>query len=161
MSTQPIGQSLRLPRGYEPTNAARLLPWSHAEERLDAAKVFWLATTRRNGSPHVAPIWAIWADGALYFDGYDTAAWARNLAVNPAASIHLESGTDVVIVDGEVTSVPSIADASLASFIVDRWIAKYETLVPDPTTGRLFRLRVRRARAWTAFPDGVTIWTLD
>jgi nitroimidazol reductase NimA-like FMN-containing flavoprotein (pyridoxamine 5'-phosphate oxidase superfamily) len=161
MTTAPTGTLLRLPKGYEPKNPARPLPWSHAEHRLDAATVYWLATTRPGGAPHVAPIWAIWGGGALYFDGYDTATWARNLATNPAASIHLESGTDVLIVDGEVTVVPAIEDEALAAHIVERWTKKYKTLVPDPARDRLWRLRVRRARGWTAFPDDVTTWRFD
>jgi hypothetical protein len=54
--SKPIGEKIIPPRGYQPTNAAEVLPWSHARQRLAAAENYWLATTRRDGSPHVAPV---------------------------------------------------------------------------------------------------------
>jgi hypothetical protein len=133
-----------------------LLRWSHVVERLEQALNYWLATTRPDGRPHVTPVWGAWVEQALYFDGLATARWARNIARNPAAAIHLESGTDVVILDGVVEDL--VTDAATALRIRDVWDAKYGRLHPDPATGGIFRLRPRTARAWSQFPEDATRW---
>jgi hypothetical protein len=39
------------------------LDWSHAEERLERARNYWIATTRPDGTPHAAPVWGYgWRD---------------------------------------------------------------------------------------------------
>jgi hypothetical protein len=136
-----------------------LQPWSHAQKRLEVARNFWLATVRPDGRPHVTPVWGVWLDGALYIGGGSTARWARNLAEQPSAAIHLESGDDVVILEGEV--VEFVADADLLDRIVTMWNGKYGRLAPEPTT-RLYRFDPRSARAWRdwSLRDG-TRWRLS
>src|SRR5579859_2053776 len=73
-------------------NSAPMLPWSHAVVRLERARYYWLATTRPDGRPHVTPVWGVWVDGAVYFDGPPSTTWGHNLKMNPALSIHLDDG---------------------------------------------------------------------
>jgi hypothetical protein len=129
------------------------------QDRLERARNYWLATTRPDGHPHVAPIWGVWLDWALYFDGLPTTRWARNLAMNSAAVIHLESGEEVVIIEGMVDELTT--DAELGTHIVQAWDAKYGRLLPEPIQSGMFRLRPRAARAWStsALTDG-TRWSL-
>jgi nitroimidazol reductase NimA-like FMN-containing flavoprotein (pyridoxamine 5'-phosphate oxidase superfamily) len=115
---------------------------------------YWLATTRPDKRPHVTPVWGAWVGGALYFDGIPTARWVRNIASDPAAAIHLESGTEVVILEGVVEDVAT--DADVAARIVAAWTVKYGRLLPEPATSGIFRLRPRTARAWSQFPDDAT-----
>ncbi len=75
--------------------------WSWAVERLESALNYWFSTTRPDGRPHAMPAWAVWVDHALYFDGSPETRRSRNLAVNPAIAVHLESGDQVVILEGE------------------------------------------------------------
>lgn len=77
-----------------------LLPWSWAEERLRAAHNFWLATTWPDGRPHLMPLWAVWADGTLYFSTGASSRKARNLHGEPRCSISTERGDEAVIVEG-------------------------------------------------------------
>ena len=156
----PAATALAMPAGYE-QSGERLLPWAFAEERLDAAENYWLATSRRSGAPHVTPVWGTWHLGSPYFTGIPTAAWARNVARSPSAAVHLESGTEVVIVEGVVEDLPSIDDPALAGPIVARWQEKYTRLVPDPVADGMYRLRARTVRAWTRFPADATRWTFD
>lgn len=139
-------------------NSAPLLPWSHVVERLERARYYWLATTRPDGRPHVTPVWGVWVDEALYFDGLPTAHWARNLANNPSLSVHLDNGDDVVILEGVVEDLNT--DTNLGSRIVEAWTAKYGRLHPDPAGRGIFRLRPRTARAWSSesLEDG-TRWS--
>ncbi len=91
--------------GISPT-ATGLLPWSHVTQRLAAARNYWIATTRPDGRPHVAPVWGAWLDDALYFGTERASVKARNLATNPALALHLESGDDVVILECVAAILP-------------------------------------------------------
>ena len=77
-----------------------MLPWEWAVERLTSATHVWIATTRPDGRPHAAPVWAVWIDGAIVFESGPNSRRARNIAVNPAVVAHVESGDDIVIVEG-------------------------------------------------------------
>ncbi|MDP8908435.1 MAG: pyridoxamine 5'-phosphate oxidase family protein [Chloroflexota bacterium] len=148
-----------MPAGYKAAaDETTLLPWAHVVVRLERAENYWLATSRPDGRPHVTPVWGVWVEDALYFDGIPTALWARNMARNPAVTVHLESGVDVVILEGSGEDVMTVADRALASQIVRQWDAKYGRLTPDPVTDGIFRLRPSTARAWTRFPDDATRW---
>jgi hypothetical protein len=132
------------------------MSWSVVEERLAASPNYWLATVRPDGRPHVAPIWGVWVDGALYFDGSPKTRWARNIAISPAVSVNLENGNDAVILEGIVETVRT--DTALGTRILEVWDAKYGRLPPDPPVGGMFRFRPRAARAWSfSLTDG-TRW---
>lgn len=144
----PVTTPLSAPAGYGfPKDAAELLDWAHAEQRLEQARDYWLATTCPDGHPHVTPLWGVWVDGALYFDGHPRARWARNIAANPAVCVHLESGDDVVILDGLAEDITT--DETLGARIIAAWMAKYGELPPDPAGSGLFRMRPRVGRGWS------------
>jgi len=114
-----------------------LLPWSWAEERLVSAHNYWIATS----GPHASPVWALWRDGAVVFSCSPRSRKARELARDPRVVVHLESGDEVVIVEGEVQRV--VADAVL----VDEYERKYAYRA-DPGEG-WYRVVPRRVLAWT------------
>jgi hypothetical protein len=158
-SREPAASRPHAPGYSIPTGEEGLLPWSHVEQRLESARNYWLATTRPDGRPHVKPLWAVWVDDALYFDGAPTTRWARNLATNPAATVHLESGEDVVILEGTVEDLTT--DAELGARVAAAYSAKYglalvDPILPQPATRGIFRLRPRLALAWASFPTDVT-----
>ena len=45
------------------------LEWAEVERRLERAGVYWIASTRPDGRPHVVPRDGMWLDGALYCTG--------------------------------------------------------------------------------------------
>jgi len=55
-------------------------------------------------------VWGVWLDDIFYFSTGSLAE--QNLATNPAITVHLESGSEVVIIEG--TAEP-ISDAALGS----------------------------------------------
>jgi hypothetical protein len=126
-----------------------MLPWSWAEERLTAARNYWIVTTGANGVPNAAPVWGVWADGAVYFGTNPRSQKGRNLARDPRALVHLESGDEVVILHGEVER------CELAESIADAYEAKYDYRPPGPG---FLRLRPRLALAWleTDYPTTAT-----
>jgi len=153
-----------LPRGYGVPEADEgMMDWSWAVEQLDTALNYWFSTTRPDGRPHAMPAWAVWLDGALYFDGSPETRRSRNLAVNPAIAVHLESGDQVVILEGEAVEAGR-PDAAFATRLAAAFEAKYgasHDYHPAPTTwdsGGLWALRPRVAFGWTTFPRALTRW---
>jgi general stress protein 26 len=146
--SEPVVSPLSAPAGYAfPQGQEELLAWAHAEHLLEQARSYWLATTNPDGRPHVTPLWGVWVDGALYFDGHPQTRWGRNLAANPNVSVHLESGSDVVILEGVAEDVTT--DEALGTRITDAWTAKYGRLTPDPAGSGMFRMRPSVARGWS------------
>ena len=79
---QPQGIRPRFPEGYAKAPKA-LLPWSYVERRITDAKNYWSCSVRPNGKPHAVPVWAVWLDSHIYFDGSPETRHARNIAHNP------------------------------------------------------------------------------
>jgi hypothetical protein len=114
-----------MPAGYGiPESDEGMLDWSWAVERLETARNYWFGTTRPEGRPHVMPGWAVWLGGELYFEGSPLTRRARNLALNPAVVVHLESGDEVVILEGEAREVGK-PDRALAERLAAGFTAKY------------------------------------
>lgn len=163
MMQQPHVDRPHAPAGYGISNGTGpRLSWAFVEERLRESRNYWLATTRPDGRPHVTPVWGVWVEGALYVSGIPTARWARNLAANPAIAAHLESGDNVVIVEGMAAEV--VTDAALGERIVAAWNAKYGQFAPEPATDGMIQMRPRTARAWTDTAEALadaTRWTWE
>ena len=53
------------------------LDWSFVDERMAAAAYYWVTTAAADGRPHAAPLWGIWHENRLYFDGSPATRWAR------------------------------------------------------------------------------------
>ena len=163
---EPVAGRPEVPAGYQPPGGEeRLLPWQHARRRLEEARHYWVATVRPDGRPHVTPIWGVWLDDAFYFDGSPETRRHRNIAHNPAVAVHLEDGADVVIVEGVAEAVAD-PPRSLTERLAAAYSAKYAALgyAPEPDTwdrGGLYRMRPRKALAWTQFPDDMTRWLFE
>jgi len=141
----------------------RYLPFSHAETRLAKSRNYWICTARPDGRPHSIPVWGFWIDGALYFGTGRASRKSRNLAHNPAISIHLDSGDDVVILEGTATEVdpndkPTFKKLDAASRV------KYNMpmAAPPGSDSVVYRVRPRVVLAWTEkdFPNNATRWQL-
>lgn len=148
----------RMPAVYGIKPRAKYAPWSRVEARLVRSRSYWICSTRADGRPHSAPVWGIWVDGALYFGTGTETAKARNLTRNPAVSVHLESGDDAVILEGDVTVIP-LEDTALLKKLDAAYKRKYKMglMLQDSV---LYRLKPRVAFAWTEknFPKDATRW---
>lgn len=157
--TTPAGKPERGPQGYAfPTSDEHLLAWEEAERRLADARHYWLATVNPDGAPHVRPVWGVWVEARFYFDGHPRSRWARNLARDPHASVHLDGGGDALIVDGAGEDLER-TDEELGRRIAAEWDRKYGRLVPEPATRGIFRLTPSKARAWSEDLHDATVWT--
>src|SRR5438067_9673536 len=152
-SDRPPGEPIRdrpvLPKGYGvPEGEEGILPWIWAVERLEAARNYWFSTTRPDGRPHAMPAWAVWLDGVLYFEGSPLTRRARNVAANSAIVVHLESGDEVVILEGEAHAAgrPERALAERLAAIFTAKYAETHDYRPSPEqwdNGGLWALRPR------------------
>ena len=106
--------TIDLAHSSSPDNVAT--PWEETRRVLETAEVFWLATVRADGRPHVTPLVPAWLDGTLYFSSgrITIAQKVKNLRGNPHVVLttgcnHLETGLDVVV-EGDATPVtdPSV-----------------------------------------------------
>jgi hypothetical protein len=161
---EPRATAPRIPGGYGvPTDGSggELLPWSHAVEQLGAARNYWICTTRPDGRPHALPVWGLWLDEAVWFSTARTSLKARNLAARPACVVHLESGDDVVVLDGDAEEV---RDAGELERFAGAYEPKYD-LRPDLAAlgAAVFRLRPRTALTWRErdYPRTATRWAFD
>lgn len=145
-----------------PKSKKGLLPWSHVVERIENAANYWIGTTGPDRRPHATPVWGVWFKGRLYFDGSPATRRGRNLAANPAVVVHLESGSDVVILQGEAQEIHG-PDRALAMRLSAAYTAKYASVgyAPGPDTwdrGGLYVVQPRAVFAWTRFPKDATRW---
>ncbi len=135
------------------------LPWSHAEGRLQKARNYWVATARPDGKPHAAPVWGVWVEGALYFGTSRRSVKGRNLARNPELFVHLESGDDVVILEGEAVEV---RDRASLEKVDAAYRTKYGMGVTEAgEDGAVwYAVRPKKAHAWleSDFPNTATRW---
>jgi hypothetical protein len=146
-------------------DADAVLDWEQVDQRLRDAPNYWITTVSGGGRPHSRPIDGVWLDGGLCFGGSPETRWVRNMQANPAVSVHLPSGEDVVILDGKVEFVTD-PDHPLASASTAAGKAKYPQYYPadEPVPQRPFWVfRPSVAYAWTleGFPDRATRWTFD
>lgn len=146
--------------GLKPRN--EYLPFAHAETRLANSRNYWICTTRPDGRPHSIPVWGFFLDCVLYFGTARTSRKARNLAHNSAISVHLESGDDVVIVEGHASEV-DLGDNTIVKKLDAASRAKYNMPLMIVPESIFYAVRPRTVLAWTEkdFPNNATRWRLD
>lgn len=153
---QPKPSRPYIPEYGIPTVVEGTLPWSHVSERMTASHVYWIGTATLDGWPHAVPVWGVWVEETLYFGGGPQTRWSRNLAANPQVTVHLESGEDVVILEGMVERITD-PDHPLVTAIDDAYEAKYQMRHGTP----FWVLRPRLVFAWSKFPDNATRWHIN
>ena len=132
------------PRMFGDSVGSAELSWMWATERLSRAHTYWIATTRPTGQPHSRPVWGVWLDMAFYFSTGSLAA--QNLATQPAITVHLESGNEVVIIEGVAQQV---SDVSLLEQVVNLYNQKYHwNLDPMHLDGPFYAVRPQVAFGW-------------
>jgi PPOX class probable F420-dependent enzyme len=154
--------------GIDPLATEGVLPWSELVARMEGARNYWICTTRPDGRPHAAPVWGLWFEDEFVFSTGTDSRKGRNLALSPEVVVHLESGDDVVILDGTVEIVPvAVADAAWLARFADAYSAKYAIKMDFAAMGAdmaaaLYRLHPRTAFAWleSAFPATATRFTM-
>lgn len=145
--------------GIHPLETGGLIPWSRVTDQLEEARNYWVITTGEN-RPHAAPVWGIWLDNGVYFSTDRASRKARNLAVNPEMVVHLESGDDVVILEG---TAEEITDPMLLKRFADAYEPKYQIRPVTDGSSPIYGLRPRVVHAWLEqdFQGTATSWRFD
>lgn len=154
-----------MPEGYGIEQASAFVEWDVIESRLRESANYWLSTTRPDGRPHVVPRWGVWLDGAFWYDGSPETVHVRNLETDPRCVLHLESGTNVVIVEGESQKPDPIA-GDLGVRLAGEYGRKYgpeytpaSDAWADEIAGGMRYISPVRVLAWTDFPKDLTRYT--
>jgi hypothetical protein len=161
---EPKASRPQMPKDYgiaDPKKGKGLLPWSHVGERMASARNYWISTTRPDGRPHVMPVWGVWVNDAFYFGTDRRSRKARNIASNAAMTVHLESGDEVVIVEGYAEEV---TDRAVLSQVDKGYAAKYKMgLSGHPGDSVIYGLQPRVAFGWREndFNLSATRWAFD
>ena len=128
--------------------------WDEIAQRFSDAQNWWVATAGESG-PHAVPVWGVVVDGVLHFYGEDSTARSRNLAHDPRIVVHLESGSDVLIVHGTAQRGEAAGDHPDVS-------AAYAAKYTDPTDVEYLpdAAGMEGARLWTVTPERAIDWRL-
>jgi hypothetical protein len=120
--------------------------WEEVQEKLTASRNYWICTTRANGAPHAKPVWGLWLDGALWFGVGERSVSGRNLARDARLSVHLESGDDVVILEGVAEAVTS---GRAPGALLSQYAGKYAMAEEEEMAeGDWYRLAPSVALTW-------------
>ncbi|HYZ10417.1 MAG TPA: pyridoxamine 5'-phosphate oxidase family protein [Actinomycetota bacterium] len=148
-----------MPPGYGIASDERgLLPWSWAEERLSASRNYWIVTADEAGRPHAMPVWGLWLDGSVWFSSDGDSRKARNIANRREIVVHLESGDEAVIVEGNAEEV---SDREALVPFARAYEVKYGFGFDlDHPIGLVYRVRPRVVLGWREkdFPSTATRW---
>ncbi len=144
-----------------------MLSWDYVDSRMRDALNYWIASAGVDGRPHAVPIWGAWLEDVFYFVG--TGRKIRNLRANPQAVVHLESGDDVVLIEGRFEEIRRPSRELLQS-VDEAFIRKYKTYRPSehldgrskssfPPEG-LFAVFPQLVIAWSGMASDATRWRI-
>ncbi len=123
-----VAERARVPGAYgAPRGDAGLLEWGWVVERMVEAPRYWVSAVNASGAPVSRPVDGVWLDDTLYFGGSPETSWVRALNANPEVSVHLESGVEVVILEGRVAEM-RVSSREFAERLVAQSKAKFECL---------------------------------
>jgi len=153
--SEPIVEGADIPAEYGSPNER--LEWDDVERKLESASVYWIASTRGDGRPHVVPRDGLWLDGGLFYGGSPKTVHYRNITHNPHVVVHIGDGYEAIIAEGSV--VIEEPTEAMAVRLSDASYAKYPQYGrPDPGRymGGVSVLRPTRVLAWTSLTENAT-----
>ena len=89
---------------------------------MEASRNYWIASVSPGGRPHAAPVWGLWHQDAFYFSTHPDSRKGHNIAAQPSVVIHLESGDEAVMIEGQAEP---IEEATLLSELDGEYFKKY------------------------------------
>jgi len=149
----------QMPHSYgiqAPAEGPALLQWSFVSSRMELSRNYWIASVSPSGRPHAVPVWGLWHQDAFYFSTDRHSRKGLNIAAQPSVVIHLESGDEAVIIEGQAEP---IEEADLLTQLDSQYFKKYAYHLD---AGQTYRVSPRMALAWTErdFTRTATKWEL-
>ncbi|MEU7612856.1 pyridoxamine 5'-phosphate oxidase family protein [Micromonospora sp. NPDC049204] len=99
----------------------RTTPSRDVELRLAQERNVWLCTLRRDGSPHLTPVWFVYAAETWWIGCDSRSVKVRNILADPRVSLALEGGDAPVVAEGAAR----VHRGALPSAIVTVFASKY------------------------------------
>jgi general stress protein 26 len=101
--------------------------WDDTRTTLEVAELYWIATVRADGRPHMTPLVAVWLDDALHFCTGDAEQKAVNLRNNQNVILmtgcnQWDGGLDVVV-EGRAVRV---TDRGTLQRLAEAWSRKWD-----------------------------------
>jgi len=143
---------MRVPEPTRPSlsgyvTPGKLLPWAWVDARMSKSRNYWI-TTRTTAFPSSRPVWGIWRDTRLFFSSGSLIA--RHVDADPRVQVNLESGDELVILEGLARPMP----ASELDAWLDAYKAKYHWDMPASVDG-VYEVRAHRVLAWMCDSSGI------
>lgn len=163
MDTPKISRP-KFPKGYA-DNPVSYVGWEWVVEQMTASKNYWLSSVRPDGRPHVVPRWGVFIDNRFFYDGSPETRHAQNILENPNVYLHLESGDQVVMMEGvsKPAEKPTTEFAQqLAETIGNKYGKDGYSPKPDQwDEGGLYVFTPHQCIAWTVFYEDPTRFVFD
>jgi len=107
--------------------AAVASEWDQTRRALEDGELFWIATVRADGRPHVTPLVAVWLDDAIHFATGFGEQKAVNLRTNQNVILmtgcnEWQRGLDIVV-EGEAVQVK---DETVLERLAEAWGKKWD-----------------------------------
>jgi hypothetical protein len=133
----------RVLRMYGQASEHPPLEWEWVVAQLESAPTYWVIA-RTDGFPHPRPVWGLWLGDELHLS-IGSPVIRNALSTDQRVTIHLDSGTDVVVVEGRVVPASSTEQAVLAAYD-----AKYDWQYEEAQYGPISRVAPQSVMAWRA-----------
>jgi hypothetical protein len=135
--THQNGRTLWL---YGHPSACEPLAFEWVEEQLRQAGTYWVVA-KTDGYPHPRPVWGVWQHRNLFLS-IGTPTKLAALTVDASVTVHLDSGTEVVIMEGQT------AAASIDEAVLRQYGQKYDRPYDVMEYGPLTCIAPRKILAW-------------
>jgi general stress protein 26 len=132
--------------------------WRTIEARLGRETAIWVVTVRRDGRPHMTPVWYVWLNERIYIaTGTDTQKYS-NLRANQAVALALPDTASVVILEGEAHAADRNTTDKLGEYFFNKyeWDFRYD----EDADWRLVEITPHRILAWGDGyeQEGIRVW---
>ncbi|MDG4837670.1 pyridoxamine 5'-phosphate oxidase family protein [Micromonospora sp. WMMD967] len=97
-------------------------PPTDVQARLAREPNVWLCTLRRDGSPHLTPVWFVYVDGTWWIGSGSRNVKVRNILEDPRVSLALEGGNAPVVAEGTAR----VHRDGFPDAVVEAFAGKYE-----------------------------------
>ena len=116
--------------------AATATGWEETRAALEDAELFWISTVRADGRPHVTPVVAAWADGAIWFSTGAGEQKFANLHANPHVVLttgcnRWDGGLDVVVEGDAVQVTDDAVLGRVAGAFAAKWDGRWRWTARD------------------------------
>ena len=122
------------------------------EELLTTERSLRIGTVNKDGTPHVAPMWFVWHDGAIWLNSLRRSRRTSDLAAGSQVALCVDAGQDYFELRGAVLygTPEEITDEAVTTEARKLFGRKYWNIDEIPVTKSHVWLRVK--------PDKIVSW---